>query len=253
MKNLILTFAALIITLASYSQIYPEILKISIYNGQDSITTITTKAGNTNNYEYGYTDGTMLSEMGSDLYDNLDVYSIFITQSEITNLYFIIDSTYTDIYRSIINLEFDTTYFNNPMTKDSLLYDFNSFVIERYNSIDYDNNYYLSYKDGVNKYYNFNIIFVDTTKTNSINEQTKDVKNTNLYPNPVSSELIVDFETENSDMPVEVYSMNGQLLESNTDMRTTFGKNTVKINMYDYPVGMYLVRLGNVTKKVIKQ
>ena len=86
----------------------------------------------------------------------------------------------------------------------------------------------------------------------SVSEEVLEVTNTRVYPNPVINNLTVEFETTNSSTELEVYSINGQLMFKDNEYRG-FGKNTVSVDMSNYPKGMYIVRLGNEVKKVIKQ
>lgn len=63
----------------------------------------------------------------------------------------------------------------------------------------------------------------------------------------------IEFDTDNTDMPIELYSTNGQLFDSNIDHRSTFGSNKVIFDMRQYSKGLYLVKLGDSTKKVLKR
>lgn len=85
-------------------------------------------------------------------------------------------------------------------------------------------------------------------------ENVNSVSDLRVYPNPlnVGQQLTVEFETELTDMPIEVYNMNGQRVYLNDDFRF-FGNNKVSINTYDFVPGMYLVKIGTETKKIIVQ
>lgn len=86
----------------------------------------------------------------------------------------------------------------------------------------------------------------------SIDTEVIEVSNTRVYPNPVMNSLNIEFETINTDTEVEIYSTNGQLMYKDVEYRN-FGINKVSVDMSNYPTGMYIVRLGNEVKKVIKQ
>lgn len=88
--------------------------------------------------------------------------------------------------------------------------------------------------------------------TASIDTEVIEVINTRVYPNPVMNSLNIEFETINTDTEVEIYSTTGQLMYKDVEYRN-FGINKVSVDMSNYPSGMYIVRLGNVVKKVIKQ
>lgn len=85
----------------------------------------------------------------------------------------------------------------------------------------------------------------------SVVENEISVSNALVYPNPVMNNLSVEFETINYDTQIEVYSVNGQLMYVDKDNRS-FGFNKVSIDMSDYPTGMYMVRIGNLVKKIVK-
>lgn len=85
----------------------------------------------------------------------------------------------------------------------------------------------------------------------SVVENEISVSNALVYPNPVMNNLTVEFETINYDTQIEVYSVNGQLMYVDKDNRS-FGFNKVSIDMSDYPTGMYMVRIGNLVKKIVK-
>lgn len=94
-------------------------------------------------------------------------------------------------------------------------------------------------------------IVMDNENTLSIdNNEIKSVFEINVYPNPVVNYITVDFETELSDVPVELYSLNGKLLYIDNEYRY-FGRNSVKMDMYDYPNGMYLIKIGEAVRKVV--
>ena len=73
----------------------------------------------------------------------------------------------------------------------------------------------------------------------------------NLYPNPVVDYLTVDFETSEMNMPVEVINGAGQIVYADNEMRYV-GQNKVMVPMFDQPNGVYFVRIGNQTRKVLK-
>lgn len=65
------------------------------------------------------------------------------------------------------------------------------------------------------------------------------------YPNPCTNILYIINENA---CRVELYNMNGKLLEviENEDMQ-------VKLNMQPYPAGLYLMKVGNGVKKILKK
>lgn len=68
----------------------------------------------------------------------------------------------------------------------------------------------------------------------------------NVYPNPVNN--VVNIEGLN-DEKIELYSINGQLLIEKGQYNSTI----IKLDVTDYPSGVYFLKVGSQTKKIIKQ
>jgi len=75
-----------------------------------------------------------------------------------------------------------------------------------------------------------------------------------LYPNPVSSELIVelDIDKEIENLNIQLYDKLGQLVKSNLLNRQNVntGRNQFNIEVTDIPDGMYNVKI-NIDNEVI--
>jgi hypothetical protein len=65
------------------------------------------------------------------------------------------------------------------------------------------------------------------------------------YPNPCTGTLYII--NENAER-IELYSMNGQLLEVVND-----GDTHVTLNMQSYPAGLYMLKVGNGVQKILKK
>ena len=65
------------------------------------------------------------------------------------------------------------------------------------------------------------------------------------YPNPCNGTLYII--NENSEK-VELYNMNGQLLEM-----VNSGDTHITLNMQSYPAGLYLLKVGNGVQKILKK
>ncbi|MBP5495583.1 MAG: T9SS type A sorting domain-containing protein [Bacteroidales bacterium] len=65
------------------------------------------------------------------------------------------------------------------------------------------------------------------------------------YPNPCTSTLYII--NENAER-IELYNMNGQLLEVVND-----GDTHVTLNMQSYPAGLYMLKVGNGVQKILKK
>jgi len=73
-----------------------------------------------------------------------------------------------------------------------------------------------------------------------------------VYPNPTVDYVTVSFDSKDVKNEINVYSLSGQLMYSDVEFRN-IGENEVKINMSDFPTGMYLVKVQDKTFKVNKQ
>lgn len=74
-----------------------------------------------------------------------------------------------------------------------------------------------------------------------------------LYPNPSSDYLLLDFElAERSDLSIELYSINGSLIRR-THAGTFAGKQQLQINTQDLAAGVYFVRLSSSEKSISKR
>lgn len=72
-----------------------------------------------------------------------------------------------------------------------------------------------------------------------------------VYPNPVINNLTVEFETTDSETDVEAYSSRGQLMFIDNKIKE-IGSNKVLVDMTEYSSGIYLLRIGNMVKKIVK-
>jgi uncharacterized protein YjdB len=73
-----------------------------------------------------------------------------------------------------------------------------------------------------------------------------------VYPNPVQNgELIIDDSQLEADGKVEIYNVNGGLVETRHAASPQGG--TITINIGHLPAGIYIVKLGNKAAKIVKQ
>ena len=82
-------------------------------------------------------------------------------------------------------------------------------------------------------------------RPNGVEENTMVNHTLTVYPNPCHSTLTLN--TEAHDV-VMLFNMQGALLQ-----RVVATDNTTTLNMQDLPAGMYIVRCGNQSAKVVKQ
>jgi uncharacterized repeat protein (TIGR02543 family) len=69
-----------------------------------------------------------------------------------------------------------------------------------------------------------------------------------IYPNPVSDQITVTGDQWNAGDKVEIYNVNGTLVETRraASLQTT-------INIAHLPAGVYIVKVGNKAAKIVKQ
>lgn len=84
-----------------------------------------------------------------------------------------------------------------------------------------------------------------------INEVSKEDVQLSVFPNPVVDYVTVRFTTENNDVPVNVYTLGGQLVYTDASNRFA-GANDVTVDFGSFNAGIYLVKVGGSTFKVIK-
>lgn len=70
------------------------------------------------------------------------------------------------------------------------------------------------------------------------------VANIQIYPNPVTEYLYIEKKQTNIDLQNRIYNINGQLIYE--------GKGN-QINMSEFSSGIYFLKIGNLTKKIIKK
>lgn len=87
--------------------------------------------------------------------------------------------------------------------------------------------------------------FVIELVGDELSTKEESITDINVYPNPVSNILNVDFSS-NKNVDAKLYSMSGKLLEINNSI------NNTKFDMSKYDSGLYILKIGNITRKVIK-
>lgn len=72
----------------------------------------------------------------------------------------------------------------------------------------------------------------------------KFIPNINVYPNPLSTEGTLAFDLQsNSDVYVQIYNLNGQLVEEITESNMNAGSNVIQFSADALPKGTYIIRL----------
>jgi cytoplasmic iron level regulating protein YaaA (DUF328/UPF0246 family) len=71
-----------------------------------------------------------------------------------------------------------------------------------------------------------------------------------VYPNPAQSEIIVSvFLEKNKCISIEIKNILGQTIKTITDRSFENGNNEIKIDLSNYPKGIYFVQLENGNKR----
>lgn len=93
-------------------------------------------------------------------------------------------------------------------------------------------------------------LIVTFDATASLSENSIDVTDLKVYPNPATTDVKISFESNVSDAPVVIVNTSGQVVYSNTDNKS-FGTNTLDVNVSDWQKGMYFAKSGKQTFKFV--
>jgi hypothetical protein len=99
--------------------------------------------------------------------------------------------------------------------------------------------------------YAFNCALVEINKLTAPNESL------NIYPNPFFSSAKLEYSlTQNSEVTIEIYGMNGKIISTLLKTTQPAGKHTVEFDGSELPTGVFycMLKTGNQvrTKKIIK-
>jgi len=80
-----------------------------------------------------------------------------------------------------------------------------------------------------------------------------EMSNVNLYPNPVSSELTVDFHSpQNATTVIRIFNMTGQVVNQiSTETEVGFNKQVISTN--DYNSGVYYMHISQGNQRIVKK
>lgn len=248
MKNLILTLVFVITTLVSFSQ----------------------SDGSSN---YKYTVSTTINTIeidttcivGSDGFAtySYDEYTVYILDTDsIVHINFI-SLTFED------SLFIDKVYLNNALLKFETNYDaWDTLIIHDGSSYDMvvninhdsltsvDTVFVQVYGNGYSQTPKtwFKIVKISQYDWEHLGVNDLELTTTRLsaYPNPASSNITIDFDVTTNEVPVAIFSMNGQLVYSNDDNRNN-GTNSLNVDVSSFQTGIYIVKAGSQTFKFVKQ
>lgn len=93
------------------------------------------------------------------------------------------------------------------------------------------------------------VIFTDPSA--SVSENTLTREELKAYPSPATSDIKISFQADKSDMLVNIFSLNGQLVYQDTQSREVGSITTLELNVSDWAAGIYLVNNGKETFKFV--
>lgn len=85
--------------------------------------------------------------------------------------------------------------------------------------------------------------FTSLSENSSFHEELK------VYPSPGNSIIKISFEADKSDMPVNIFSSNGQLVHQDNKPREVGSITILELNVSSWEKGIYYVNYGNQTIK----
>jgi ligand-binding sensor domain-containing protein len=83
----------------------------------------------------------------------------------------------------------------------------------------------------------------------SLGIQTQDVLTLNIFPNPSSDKLTIELTETNTNLEIEIYSI---ALKKLMSIEVFSGQSTVEVDISDLKVGMYIIKVGDISQKIIK-
>jgi len=88
-----------------------------------------------------------------------------------------------------------------------------------------------------------NIAVEICSNINKVNEKSKIL----VYPNPVNDFLNISFQNKNNNSEIRIFNYNGKLID-----QLSSSKNTIIIDVSDYPKGMYLGKIEDLYFRFMK-
>lgn len=94
-------------------------------------------------------------------------------------------------------------------------------------------------------------INVTANQSASTSENTLTREELKVYPSPATSETKISFFADKSDMVVNIFSLNGQLIYQDDASREVGMINVLELNVSEWASGVYLVNNGKETFKFV--
>jgi len=87
--------------------------------------------------------------------------------------------------------------------------------------------------------------------TASTSENTLTREELKVYPSPATSDIKISFSADKSDMPLNIFSLNGQLVHQDNTSREVGAINIIELNVSSWSAGIYLANNGKETFKFV--
>jgi ligand-binding sensor domain-containing protein len=84
----------------------------------------------------------------------------------------------------------------------------------------------------------------------SLGIQSNEVSTLSVFPNPSSSKLTVELTEANTDSEIEIYSIALQKIMS---IIIPSGQSSVEVDISNLKMGMYIIKVGDISQKIIKK
>jgi len=196
-------------------------------------------------FEATFVDGTEYSNSSNiiDVYDSYTGLDTFFVYSHSTYQFFYEE---TSLGTSLYTISGSSVFSYD----DTNTTDFITTIEIDFSLVPVDSSYILDFQFPGNGNLRCVIKVIDDTNL-GINETFKEDVQLSVFPNPVVDYVTVRFNTENNDVPVYVYTLGGQLVYTDNASRYT-GANVVTVDFSSFNTGIYLVKVGGSTFKVIK-
>ena len=85
----------------------------------------------------------------------------------------------------------------------------------------------------------------------STSENTLTQEELKVCPSPAKSVIKISFSADKSDMPLKIFSLNGQLIYQDTQSREVGSITTLELNVSDWENGQYLIKTETEVLKFI--
>lgn len=72
-----------------------------------------------------------------------------------------------------------------------------------------------------------------------------------IYPSPATSTTTIRFVAANTDEPINIFSLNGEMVFSDNSVRLVGSENEIELDLTKFEKGTYLVKVGELVEKFV--